>query len=692
MSARNARHTIGVPKEPKPLETLSHAESIEEVLDSIDKIIGWSIANSSRVGYFAALYKRITLAVQKAIADKKFEDGARMERFDAAFASRYFDALNGHFHPPEFDKPTQTWQVSLDAASLAGPIIVQHLLGACNAHIALDLGITAHKIASGDLPGLHNDFNTINVILAGQASDVIKSIDKLSPVLADVHALLKDAEIDFTDDSLTYLRDNAWEFAQVLSREPDPVETGTIVARDAELAERGRMIYDPPIPMTAIFDAVAEEEQRNVATNIRVLDEIASRPYKPTMCARISAGWQYAGRELYGLASASLEHALAAIGNGNTTGKDPSQGYVRYDPELDRPREGEEETIQELVDALHRNNEWTFKTFKHGMRDAHAKSHAVLEGELVIDPDLPPHLCQGLFATPATYPVIARISSTQPTIHSDQIRGIRAIAIKVLGVHGPRALEDDDASTQDFVMVDSPEFPFADARHYLQIGMPIAAALTRMPDWALMALTEPLGKVVDLTEMLPPPLRVPIPSMIKLFTNRNYYVLGLEFNTASALRYGDYVAKISVKPLSESVKRLQKRLIPRGLGDDAHRILIADFFRENDAEYDVCAQLCTDVDAIEDATVVWSTSPPPERVAKLIFRQQNSDCYCRRAYADDVLSFNSWRTLEAHRPLGSINRLKAKVYDASSKFRHEKNNAPQIEPSDIDQLPSCPPL
>lgn len=381
------------------------------------------------------------------------------------------------------------------------------------------------------------------------------------------------------------------------------------------------------------------------------------------------------------------------------SGRQPSHAYVRYSPELEQPSDDEEQMIQKLVDVLHRNNEWTFKRFKHGMRDAHAKSHAVLEGELVVDTGLPEHLRQGLFATPATYPVIARISSTQPTLHSDQIRGVRAIALKVLGVRGPRAREDDDAPTQDFVMVDSSEFPFANAREYLWVGMPIAYVLTRMPDWALKLSTETLAAVVGLTEAVSPlPARVvPIPyfakvaKVVRLFTMPNYYILGLTFNTASALRYGDYVAKISVKPLSESVTKLDRKRIPRGSGDDAHRVLIADFFRRNDAEYAVCVQLCTDADAIENATKEWSTSPPPERVAKLIFRKQNSDCYCRRAYADDLLSFNSWRTLEAHRPLGSINRLKAKVYDASSQFRHEKNNAPQIEPSNIGQLPSCPP-
>jgi hypothetical protein len=371
--------------------------------------------------------------------------------------------------------------------------------------------------------------------------------------------------------------------------------------------------------------------------------------------------------------------------------------FVPYSPQLERSGPGEDRIIQKLVDILHSNNEWTFKKFRHGMRDAHAKSHAVLNGELVVEPNLPKHLRQGLFAKPATYPVIARVSSTHPTLHSDQIRGVRAIAIKVLGVKGPRALKDG-ATTQDFVMVDSPEFPFATAREYLWVGMPIAYVLTRMSDRALRVVTESLAAVVGVTGAVSPlPARsVPIPyfgkavNLLKVFTMPNDYILGLDFNTASALRYGDYVAKISVTPLSESVKRLAGVHIPRGYGDDAHRVLIAEFFRQHDAEYEVCAQLCTDAKAIEDAAMEWKTAPEPERVAKLIFPKQNSDCYCRRVYADDLLSFNSWRALDAHRPLGSINRLKAKVYDASSEFRHEKNNAPQVEPTNISQLPSCP--
>lgn len=69
------------------------------------------------------------------------------------------------------------------------------------------------------------------------------------------------------------------------------------------------------------------------------------------------------------------------------SGKQPP--YVRYSRKLEQPSADEDKIIQKLVDILHCNNEWTFKKFKHGMRDAHAKSHAVLEGELVVETQTP---------------------------------------------------------------------------------------------------------------------------------------------------------------------------------------------------------------------------------------------------------------------------------------------------------------
>lgn len=360
--------------------------------------------------------------------------------------------------------------------------------------------------------------------------------------------------------------------------------------------------------------------------------------------------------------------------------------YVRYHLGLERPQPDEDTYVDKIVKALHKNNEHAFKKYKHGIRDAHAKSHAALEGTLEVY-DLPEHLQQGLFSTPKkTYPIIARLSSTHPALRSDQIRGVRAIAIKVLDVQGKRALPDDTATTQDFVLVNHSEFPYAGARAYYKSGMPAAWLLARLPDTALWVLTEFLAAAQRVLSLFGREL----PPALALFATPNTHILGETFHSAAPLRYGDYVAKISLTPYSTPVRKLQGQRIPRSAGPEALRVMVADFFRQNPAEYEMQAQLCTDPVAmpIEDATARWSESDsPPRGVARITFPRQKADSFYRRVFADDVLSFNSWRGLDAHRPLGSINRLKKKVYDASSDFRHKVNDAPQVEPRQISDLP-----
>ena len=262
------------PPPPIPATT-----TIEEVVDALGSIIGWSIKASSRLGYFAALYKRITIAVGIAVAEGKFEDGARLERLDAGFANRYFDALNGHFHPGRFPRPTHSWQVTFDAASRPEPILVQHMFAGVNAHIGLDLGIVAEAICPGaQLLTLREDFNRINAVLASQMTGVVESINELSPVLADLYAVLKKDQINLINDTVKGYRDSAWRFATVLAATPGFADPAAIVVRDLQIAQQGALIYKPPVPISAFVSAIAARESRDIVTNIQALDQIASAP------------------------------------------------------------------------------------------------------------------------------------------------------------------------------------------------------------------------------------------------------------------------------------------------------------------------------------------------------------------------------------------------------------------------------
>jgi hypothetical protein len=272
---------------PTPLPPIAPVTTIDEVIAAIQGIIGWSIANESRLGYFAALYKRITIAIRQGIAQHLFDDGPRMERLDVTFASRYFTALNGYFHPgPAYPHVSHCWRVAFDGAQLPGPIIIQQLLAGVNAHIDFDLGIAAEEVSPGEqLPSLHRDFNTVNAVLASQVSTVVTEIDSLSPVLADIYDLLQKYELDLIADALVVTRDSAWEFATVLAKEPAIAHPVTMSIHDLEVAGLGLLILHPPGILQRIVDVIASRESRDIVKNIETLDAIANTPAPMTKAA-----------------------------------------------------------------------------------------------------------------------------------------------------------------------------------------------------------------------------------------------------------------------------------------------------------------------------------------------------------------------------------------------------------------------
>jgi len=202
-----------------------------------------------------------------------------MERLDVVFASRYFAALNGYFHPGAYPDPSHCWRVAFEGATHAEPIIVQQMLAGVNAHIDLDLGIAASEIAPGNqIDSLHTDFNRVNAVLGSQVRGVVDQIDSLSPVLADIYHVLMGHEIDLISRGLIVFRDSAWRFAKLLACEPSFAHQPTIMVKDLEVAKLGTLIFYPP-PLLAEFAlAIGARESRDVVHNIQVLDGIASTP------------------------------------------------------------------------------------------------------------------------------------------------------------------------------------------------------------------------------------------------------------------------------------------------------------------------------------------------------------------------------------------------------------------------------
>lgn len=220
------------------------ARDIDEVIESLDEVIRRARLDESRLGFFAALYRNVTLKVREGIRDGLFEDGPRMERLDVAFANRYLAALETYRSGRE---PSRCWLVSFEAVGEWRPIILQHLLLGMNAHINLDLGVAAAEVCPGPaLPGLRNDFDTINGLLAGMLAKVQEDVEELSPWIKFLDRVsddkVEDAVINF---SISRARACAWSVAARLAPLDSDQTRREIERLDADVTLLGRLVRRP---------------------------------------------------------------------------------------------------------------------------------------------------------------------------------------------------------------------------------------------------------------------------------------------------------------------------------------------------------------------------------------------------------------------------------------------------------------
>lgn len=84
---------------------------------------------------------------------------------------------------------------------------------------------------------------------------------------------------------------------------------------------------------------------------------------------------------------------------------------------------------------------------------------------------------------------------------------------------------------------------------------------------------------------------------------------------------------------------------------------------------------------MEDPSVLWPEEISPfEKVAVLRAAAQPGWTEERVAEINEQLRFSPWTGLQAHRPLGAINRARGPAYAMSSRFRERANGCPIHEP------------
>ena len=319
------------------------------------------------------------------------------------------------------------------------------------------------------------------------------------------------------------------------------------------------------------------------------------------------------------------------------------------------------------------------------MRSVHAKSHGLLKGELRVLDNLPPVMAQGMFETAGSWPVVMRLSTVPGDILDDSISTPRGLAIKVLGVEGGRLEGSEDDVTQDFVLVTGAAFGAATAKKFLHSLKLLAPTTDKAP-----GLKNALSVVLRGTERVFEALGGESGTLKALGGYPETHILGETFYSQAPMLYGPYMAKLCVAPVSTKQIELSKSHLNLAGKPDGLREAVLEFFTANSAEWEVRVQLCMDLEAmpIEDSSVPWPQVISPYRaVARIMVPRQLAWSDARSRAIDDGMAFSPWHGIAAHRPIGSIMRVRKVAYELSAKFRADRNGGQTLEPDNLDDLP-----
>ena len=251
------------------MSSTTASQTIEDVIEQMDLVIARCIKEKSKIGYFAVLYRDVTVQVSKMIKNKEFENNERMERLDVVFANRFLEAVDQYW---KNDKPSKSWLVAFENSKLNSPIILQHLLLGMNAHINLDLAIATAQVAPGALlPQIKNDFQKIMQLLSNMIDGVQARIEEVSPFIKLIDRLGDRTDEMIAGFAVNKARDLAWITAEKLAVETPEQFNKSYEFHDDIVSLLANVITKPGIIARTCFWIIRLRESKDV---IKVIDAL----------------------------------------------------------------------------------------------------------------------------------------------------------------------------------------------------------------------------------------------------------------------------------------------------------------------------------------------------------------------------------------------------------------------------------
>ncbi|MGW2858731.1 hypothetical protein [Streptomyces sp. NPDC001205] len=336
---------------------------------------------------------------------------------------------------------------------------------------------------------------------------------------------------------------------------------------------------------------------------------------------------------------------------------DPRQ-HEKYEQYEGGSAQAEQKLFEELAQRIvriQRVNE-TSGQLAGPDRVFHAKSTiAVDNARLRFHTDLPLGLREGFARPGAEYAAVVRYSNAAGVPAADAAQDLRGIAVRVV-------VADDE--THDLLLLNTPASHAANAREFVEFAEVMAGATStaQVAYRFLVKLPRAVGRPAA-TRMRKTLQKAVARKIASLSQERYWSQAPILWGDAGPVQY-----QLRPSPGGPPGPR------PDRADRDRLRTELAARLRERDVVYELCLQRFVDeaTTPVEDASVQWPESlAPPVPVARLTVPRQDLDSHEAVAVARRIeqFAFTPWRTTDAFRPLGNLNRARDAAYGASSARR-----------------------
>ncbi|KAK9415315.1 putative Catalase-like domain-containing protein [Seiridium unicorne] len=369
------------------------------------------------------------------------------------------------------------------------------------------------------------------------------------------------------------------------------------------------------------------------------------------------------------------------------------RNYIRWDiGGIEKVPPGEDESIQAVIKQIDEIQRLQYNKARHCYGGTHARTQGVIVGKFIVPDDLPRHLKQSeLFEKGGEYPVVCRYSSEpgdpgldvrkrQPlkcvfmlTKCKDRIPQPRGFGMKLFDVHGEMFDAGKDFPTQDIEFNSTPALDLADAKTTKEIidlrikyghdKETLYKHLNERPDTDLQTARDKV---------------------------HNTHLESTRYYSQTAYRFGDYVIKYCLVPATDTQRKLAEETTKPEHGSDIMQRWLQDFHQNHNAEYLFQVQLCENLEdqPVENSGKVWDPEKYPwQTVARLVVPKQDSWKPERKMFWEDHMRIDPWHGLVKLQPLGGSNRLRRKLYPASSALRRKMNARKEIHVKSIEEIP-----